>query len=180
MKKSVSHWKSVFARVAQLDRASASGAEGRGFESRRAYSLLQQLSQTGLVTGALPFRSECSRMVLRLIAAAALTIAPALAAQAPSIVLVPAAVFDGVSPVAHRDWIVVISGPAISYVGPTRPDINGQNPRRIDLPGLTLMPGMIDAHVHFFLHPYNEAQWDDQVLKEPVALRIARATVHAA
>jgi len=119
-------------------------------------------------------------MVLRLIAAAALTIAPALAAQAPSIVLVPAAVFDGVSPVAHRDWIVVISGPAISYVGPTRPDINGQNPRRIDLPGLTLMPGMIDAHVHFFLHPYNEAQWDDQVLKEPVALRIARATVHAA
>jgi imidazolonepropionase-like amidohydrolase len=38
---------------------------------------------------------------------------------------------------------------------------------------------LIDAHVHFFLHPYNEAQWDDQVLKESLALRVARATNHA-
>jgi imidazolonepropionase-like amidohydrolase len=44
---------------------------------------------------------------------------------------------------------------------------------------MTLLPGLIDAHVHFFLHPYNEASWDDQVLKEPLALRVARATVHA-
>jgi imidazolonepropionase-like amidohydrolase len=38
---------------------------------------------------------------------------------------------------------------------------------------------LIDAHVHFFLHPYNETSWDDQVLKEPLALRVARATNHA-
>jgi imidazolonepropionase-like amidohydrolase len=38
---------------------------------------------------------------------------------------------------------------------------------------------LIDAHVHFFLHPYNETQWDDQVLKESLALRVARATAHA-
>jgi len=29
------------------------------------------------------------------------------------------------------------------------------------------------------LHPYNETQWDDQVLHEPTALRVARATNHA-
>ena len=32
---------------------------------------------------------------------------------------------------------------------------------------------------HLFLHPYNEAKWDDQVLHEPLALRTARAVVHA-
>jgi imidazolonepropionase-like amidohydrolase len=29
------------------------------------------------------------------------------------------------------------------------------------------------------LHPYNETSWDDQVLRESLALRVARATVHA-
>jgi imidazolonepropionase-like amidohydrolase len=38
---------------------------------------------------------------------------------------------------------------------------------------------LIDAHVHLFLHPYNETSWDDQVLKESLALRVARATTHA-
>ena len=38
---------------------------------------------------------------------------------------------------------------------------------------------MIEGHSHLFLHPYNEAKWDDQVLHEPLALRTARAVVHA-
>jgi imidazolonepropionase-like amidohydrolase len=38
---------------------------------------------------------------------------------------------------------------------------------------------MIEAHSHLLLHPYNEAIWDDQVLREPEALRVARATVSA-
>jgi imidazolonepropionase-like amidohydrolase len=41
------------------------------------------------------------------------------------------------------------------------------------------MPGMIEGHSHLFLHPYNETLWDDQVLHEPLALRTARAVVHA-
>jgi imidazolonepropionase-like amidohydrolase len=49
----------------------------------------------------------------------------------------------------------------------------------IDLPGMTLMPGMIEGHSHLFLHPYNEALWDKQVLNEPLALRTARAVVQA-
>jgi imidazolonepropionase-like amidohydrolase len=38
---------------------------------------------------------------------------------------------------------------------------------------------MIEGHSHLFLHPYNEALWDDQVLHEPLALRTARAVVQA-
>ncbi|HEY9516286.1 MAG TPA: amidohydrolase family protein [Gemmatimonadaceae bacterium] len=50
---------------------------------------------------------------------------------------------------------------------------------RVMLSGATLLPGLIDAHSHMFLHPYNEASWNDQVLHEPLALRVARATNHA-
>ena len=40
------------------------------------------------------------------------------------------------------------------------------------------MPGLIDAHSHVLLHPYNETSWEDQVLREALGLRVARATVH--
>ena len=40
------------------------------------------------------------------------------------------------------------------------------------------MPGLIEAHSHVLLHPYNETTWNDQVEHEPLALRIARATNH--
>ena len=33
-------------------------------------------------------------------------------------------------------------------------------------------------HTHVLLHPYNEATWNDQVLKEALALRVCRATNH--
>src|SRR3982750_2040604 len=60
-----------------------------------------------------------------------------------------------------------------------RPNLAAPGARIIDLPGETLMPGMIEGHSHLFLHPYNEAKWDDQVLHEPLALRTARAVVQA-
>ena len=50
--------------------------------------------------------------------------------------------------------------------------------RTIELPGRTLLPGLIDLHTHVLLHPYDEAVWNDQVLKEALALRICRATNH--
>ena len=53
-----------------------------------------------------------------------------------------------------------------------------EDARIIDLPGTTLLPGLIDAHTHVLLHPYDEALWDDQVLKEALALRVCRATNH--
>jgi imidazolonepropionase-like amidohydrolase len=49
----------------------------------------------------------------------------------------------------------------------------------IDLPGTTLIPGLMDLHSHLFLHPYDITKWDDQVLKEAEAYRTARAVRHA-
>jgi imidazolonepropionase-like amidohydrolase len=40
------------------------------------------------------------------------------------------------------------------------------------------MPGLIDAHSHVLLHPYSETLWNDQVAKESLSLRVARATNH--
>jgi imidazolonepropionase-like amidohydrolase len=101
------------------------------------------------------------------------------AAPAPTrtILLRPAAVFDGVDPVAHGGWQVLVTGERIVAVGPALAVPAGAE--TIDLPGETLMPGMIEGHGHLFLHPYNETSWDDQVLHEPLALRTARATVSA-
>ncbi|OBZ78983.1 hypothetical protein A0H81_01314 [Grifola frondosa] len=49
----------------------------------------------------------------------------------------------------------------------------------VDLRSETVLPGFVDAHVHFFLHPYSETSWEDQLTKEPLAERTVRATVHA-
>lgn len=94
-------------------------------------------------------------------------------------VLAPATVIDGVSSTRHTGWVVVVTGNSITYAGPLAATQLPAGAKQIDLPGMTLLPGLIDAHVHFFLHPYNETSWDDQVLKESLALRVARATTHA-
>src|SRR5436190_12258373 len=112
------------------------------------------------------------RLILFLIAV--LLAAPALA---DTLLLRPARVFDGVNPQPHESWQVLVDGERIAAVGPNLTAPAGA--RTIDLPGATLMPGMIEGHSHLFLHPYNETLWDDQVLHEPLALRTARAVVQA-
>jgi len=102
---------------------------------------------------------------------------PTMAAEPPAILLRPAQVFDGVDPRPHAGWEVLIEGGKIVSVGPKLTAPAGA--RTIDLPGQTLMPGMIEGHGHLFLHPYNETSWDDQVLHEPLALRTARAVAQA-
>lgn len=105
-----------------------------------------------------------------------LLIAAPAAAQEP-ILLRPARVFDGINARPHEGWAVVVRGDRIEAVGPGLAAPAGA--RVIDLPGTTLMPGMIEGHSHLFLHPYNETSWDDQVLREPESLRTARAVNHA-
>jgi imidazolonepropionase-like amidohydrolase len=106
---------------------------------------------------------------------------PGLAAvqAAPPIVLKPARVFDGVALESHDDWIVVVRGDKIESAGPVSSVKLPADARVVELPGATLLPGLIESHSHLFLHPYNETSWDDQVLKEPLALRVCRATNHA-
>ena len=98
-------------------------------------------------------------------------------AMAEPILLRPAQVFDGITAQPHPGWEVLVDADRIAAVGPHLP-VPG-NTRTIELPGLTLMPGMIEGHGHLFLHPYNETSWDEQVLHEALALRTARAVVHA-
>lgn len=118
--------------------------------------------------------------------AAALTLASTLTLAAPSsagdrpealTLLRPDAVFDGETAVLRKGWAVLVKGNRIEAVGPDI--VAPAEASVIALPGTTLMPGMIEGHSHLFLHPYNETAWDDQVLHEPIALRTARATVHA-
>jgi imidazolonepropionase-like amidohydrolase len=103
--------------------------------------------------------------------------APAPAQGLESILLRPARVFDGISPRPHTGWSVLVRGDRIEAVGPNVAAPAGA--RIVELPGTTLMPGLIEGHSHLFLHPYNETSWDDQVLKEPESLRTARAVNHA-
>jgi imidazolonepropionase-like amidohydrolase len=102
---------------------------------------------------------------------------PASAPQptAPTI-LRPAAVFDGVD--IHQGWTVVVQGTTILAAGPGAESSAPAGATTIDLPGMTLLPGLIDAHTHIFLHPYNETPWTQQVLAEPLAVRTARAVTH--
>jgi imidazolonepropionase-like amidohydrolase len=90
-------------------------------------------------------------------------------------VLRPARVFDGVE--MHEGWGVRIRGDRIDAVGPVA-SIPADGARAIDLPDATVMPGLIEGHSHILLHAYNETPWDDQVLREGLALRAARAVNH--
>ncbi|MEW5929462.1 MAG: amidohydrolase family protein [Gemmatimonadota bacterium] len=106
--------------------------------------------------------------------AAAQTVQPA-----GRVLLRPARVFDALSERAHEGWTVLVSGGRIEAAGPAERVGVPAGARVIDLPGATLLPGMIEGHSHLLLHPYDETSWDDQVLREPEALRVARATAHA-
>ncbi|MDB4873693.1 MAG: putative Xaa-Pro dipeptidase [Gemmatimonadetes bacterium] len=102
------------------------------------------------------------------------------AAQAgPPTLLVPDRVWDAVDAAPHDGWAVLVRGDRIEAVGPRAQMTVPADATTIALPGTTLMPGLIEGHSHLLLHPYNETSWNDQVLHESLALRVARATNHA-
>ena len=90
-------------------------------------------------------------------------------------VLRPARVFDGET--SHEGWAVRIKDTRIEAAGPSA-SVETAGATIVDLPGTTLTPGLIDGHSHLLLHPYNETSWDDQVAREALALRTARAVNH--
>ena len=112
---------------------------------------------------------------MRLLALLALLLVSAAPAPEHSTLLRPARVFDGEA--MHEGWRVLVTGDHIAAAGPDLTAPAGAE--IVDLPGATLLPGLIDAHVHLFLHPYNETSWNEQVLHEPLALRTARAVAAA-
>ncbi len=100
----------------------------------------------------------------------------ALQKPANSFLLKPARVFDGVE--MHEGWAVLVNGDRIEKVGPAAEITTPASAKTIDLPNTTMLPGLIEAHSHVLLHPYNETPWNDQVAREHLSLRVARATNH--
>ena len=97
------------------------------------------------------------------------------AAAQDATVLKPARVFDGET--LHEAWAVRVHGDRIEAVGPLA-SIDTAGAKTIELPGATLLPGLVEGHSHILLHPYNETPWNDQVAHEGLGLRVARAVNH--
>src|SRR2546422_929263 len=97
---------------------------------------------------------------------------------APVSLLKPARIWDGEAAALRDGWVVLVRGEKIEAVGPASEVKAPADARVIDLPGTTLMPGLIEAHSHVLLHPYSETSWNDQNAHEALALRVARATNH--
>jgi imidazolonepropionase-like amidohydrolase len=115
------------------------------------------------------------------VAAAILIATPSAAQRAQSAatdaitILKPARVWDGET--MHEGWSVRVKGERIDAVGPESATA-AAGARVIDLPGTTLTPGLVEGHSHILLHAYSETSWTDQVSREGLALRVARATNH--
>jgi imidazolonepropionase-like amidohydrolase len=99
---------------------------------------------------------------------------PARIADAVTL-LKPARVFDGES--MHDGWAARVEGERIRAVGPAA-SIDAAGATVVELPGLTLLPGLVEGHSHVLLHPYDETSWNDQVLHESLGVRTARAVNH--
>jgi imidazolonepropionase-like amidohydrolase len=119
---------------------------------------------------------------MKLLAALIITVACAgsaaaqTASQMSDMLLLPQAVFDGER--LQSGWAVAVHGDRVVAAGPAA-SVQRPGAKEVRLPGLTLMPGMIEGHSHLLLHPYNETTWNDQVLREPLSYRVARAVTHA-
>jgi imidazolonepropionase-like amidohydrolase len=74
---------------------------------------------------------------------------------------------------------VLVAGDRIIAAGPASEVEVPPGARTVELPGTTLLPGLIEGHAHLLLHPYDETPWNDQVLFEPLGERVARAVKHA-
>ena len=94
-------------------------------------------------------------------------------------VLRAAAMFDGVSStLTARPSVVVADGVIAAVHGPAGPVPPGAHV--MDLPGLTLMPGLVDAHLHLCFDATGDpighlAQADDDMLRQRMADAARRA-----
>ena len=124
------------------------------------------------------------RHQLAALAVIALVMPSALAGQAaapaPDRVLIRAGRFiDGVADSARRNVGILVEGDRIRQVGPwSEVSAAARDARRVDLSGLTVLPGLIDNHTHILLQgDITAEEYDDQVLKESIPYRTIRATM---
>ncbi len=114
------------------------------------------------------------RVVAIILAASLATaVGPIQGAAQDAVVFRPDRVWDGTT--MRTGWSVRVEGDRISAVGET---VSTAGADVVDLSGQTLLPGLIEGHSHILLHPYDETPWTDQVLRESLAERTARAVNH--
>ena len=70
--------------------------------------------------------------------------------DSPAVALVHVRVVDGTGAPAAEDQTVVISGGKISAIGPAGSTAIPDGARKMDLPGYTVIPGMVGMHDHMF------------------------------
>src|SRR3989475_3620443 len=97
---------------------------------------------------------------------------------APVSLLKPARIWDGEAAALRDGWVVLVRGERIEAVGPASEVKVPADAKVIEMPGTTLLPGLIEGHSHVLLHPYSETSWNDQNALEALSLRVARATNH--
>jgi imidazolonepropionase-like amidohydrolase len=86
---------------------------------------------------------------------------------------------DGKSDSPRRNQVILIRGNRIESISDAAAAKIPAGADVIDLSRATVLPGLIDSHTHIFLqgeHP-TEGGYDINILKYPLALRAARATV---
>src|SRR5262245_50864036 len=88
-----------------------------------------------------------------------LLVASAVRADDPPILLKPDRMFDGAAGTPHAGWVVLVKGGKIAAAGPAEKVEVPKGAKVIELPGTTLLPGLIDAHSHLLLYPYDQAKW---------------------
>jgi imidazolonepropionase-like amidohydrolase len=121
----------------------------------------------------------------RAVALLALVLAAAPAPAAPPaermVIVTAAALIDGVAAGPRANVAVVIRGNRIVAVRDRGAKDLPVDAEHIDLGEATLLPGLIDTHTHLFLQGEIPAEggYDAQLLKQPLALRVARAVVAA-
>src|SRR5882724_8743704 len=132
-------------------------------------------------------RPSLQRAVLALVAFAFLAApahgqaTPAAGAPARRALIRAGRLIDGLADAPRSDQGVLVEGERIVAVGPYV-ELAGraEGADRIDLSGMTVLPGLIDNHTHVLLQgDITAADYDEQLLKESIPYRTIRATVAA-
>lgn len=103
-------------------------------------------------------------------------------ADVPAVTVIRAgALIDGSSATSRSNQVIIVRGNRIESVGDAASAKVPAGAAIVDLSKATVLPGLIDAHTHIFLQGEDPAEgdYDTQLLKHPLALRAARATVAA-
>jgi len=107
--------------------------------------------------------------------------APAPTAPPKRIIIRAGRLIDGAAENARSDQGILVEGDRIVAVGPYS-EVSGRasGAERIDLSGMTVLPGLIDNHTHVLLQgDITAADYDEQLLKESIPYRAIRATAAA-